>query len=438
VIERPRGGQQVSGVTKVDVKASHPSGIKYVMIFVDDLFAFMANRPPFSYDWDTRRVADGLHTLVARAQAATDAEANSSPVQVAVANTSEVKPEPAPGGIREVVMADVRPATTRAQPAPPTTTKAPSAPASAGWRSEPAASVASADWRTAAPAHVGAISQTSVPSPVIALASAAPQGRPSPALKGTVAHHETRAASGGPVSVGTGASAASGSLSTPKTVAARPGPAVPGVAKPRADAGVAVALAPVGRVQPMGPAIRTLPMATAAKPVRAVGFAPVVGGQPEIRPQMPEVKVPRAAPRPVPERKEPAIAAPRALEPRPAVEKPSGAIRLYYNGVPMQTDVEPVITAGISAGPFRHIMEHSGGQVSWHPDKQTVTASALAKDVTLTIGSRKAIVNDSVLMMDLAAFLEKGRAMVPLRFFRDAFDFTVEYDAATGRICIQR
>ena len=153
---------------------------------------------------------------------------------------------------------------------------------------------------------------------------------------------------------------------------------------------------------------------------------------------MPEVKVPRAAPRPVPERKEPAISAPRALEPRPAVEKPSGAIRLYYNGVPMQTDVEPIITAGVASGPFRHIIEHSGGQVSWHSDKQTVTANALAKDVTLTIGSRKAIVNDSVLMMDLAAFLEKGRAMVPLRFFREALDYAVTYDEGTGRIYIAR
>lgn len=48
------------------------------------------------------------------------------------------------------------------------------------------------------------------------------------------------------------------------------------------------------------------------------------------------------------------------------------------------------------------------------------------------------MVDERPVALDFAPYLEKARTMVPLRFFRDALYFSVEYDLASGRICIYR
>ena len=51
-------------------------------------------------------------------------------------------------------------------------------------------------------------------------------------------------------------------------------------------------------------------------------------------------------------------------------------------------------------------------------------ATSPDKQVRIKIGSREALVNSAVVLMDRAAFLDSGRTMVPVKFMTEALDLT--------------
>jgi hypothetical protein len=55
-------------------------------------------------------------------------------------------------------------------------------------------------------------------------------------------------------------------------------------------------------------------------------------------------------------------------------------------------------------------------------------------EITLTIGSDQAMVNQKTVMMDMAAFLLSGRTMVPVRLFEKSLNAHVTWDPSTGRM----
>ena len=419
-IEAPKPGATVSGTTEVRLRAEHPSGVKYVMLFVDDYFAFMTNKPPFEYLWNTRRAADGVHTLTARAQAGAGQEAVSQPVQVTVRNTvspppegrklPEQRPAPAPAAegvpekLKMVLMADTRPMSpaTAAQPVRYTTARAPAR----------------------------------APSPVPAKVSA-PQRREKPEIadtqelfarsEGIAPQRAALQAAGAAAPTATGVAVARGRASTPamKTAGQRltasilpeTRPAVELPAQPSAGG----TRTPGGAMRAVGSTLRRAPVASPAAAGSKTRPAPTIGGVTSIAPVAPRVALPQPAAQPV---RLPAFRAGERL--------------LYIDGQPLKTDPALGLKAGIAAGPFRQIVEHCGGSVAWDAAKQTVSASLLAREMRLTIGKAQAMVDERPIALDFAPYLEKARTMVPLRFFRDALYFSVEYDSASGRICIYR
>lgn len=110
---------------------------------------------------------------------------------------------------------------------------------------------------------------------------------------------------------------------------------------------------------------------------------------------------------------------------------------LYFDGQPVATDVLPFVERGISVAPFRHVFEFNGGYVQWIPETKEVHAQDEVRTVHLKIGSHRAQVNEETILMDLAAFIEQGRTMVPVRFIGEALDVTVEVDPASGNIYIR-
>ena len=112
-------------------------------------------------------------------------------------------------------------------------------------------------------------------------------------------------------------------------------------------------------------------------------------------------------------------------------------LTVFLNDKPLTTDAAPLITPeGLALTPFRHVIEGAGGWVYWSPDSHSITARAQEQDIRLLVGSREAQVEGRTILMDVATFIERGRAMVPVRFFREALGYEVRYDPASGGIYI--
>lgn len=111
-------------------------------------------------------------------------------------------------------------------------------------------------------------------------------------------------------------------------------------------------------------------------------------------------------------------------------------LMLSYEGKPVTSDVAPMLVDSTSVAAFRFLFEKQGGVMTWDPIQQQIKAHNDKHEVTLTIGSKQAVVNQQEVMMDLAAFLLSGRTMVPIRFFEKALHAQVDWEPSTGRIYV--
>lgn len=124
-----------------------------------------------------------------------------------------------------------------------------------------------------------------------------------------------------------------------------------------------------------------------------------------------------------------------ALKPGQSLALPQ-TLSVSMAGETVQGDVASMMVGSVGVTPFRFLFENQGGELKWDAANQRVTATNSTHQVTLTIGSKSALVNQKEVMMDLAAFLVSGRTMVPLRFFEKALSASVEWEPATGRLLV--
>jgi subtilisin family serine protease len=85
-IMTPEPGAPVRGVVSVEVGASDEGGVAAVELYVDGSLHARDALPPFSFGWDTRGVADGMHALEAVARDTAGNAATSDPHVVQVEN----------------------------------------------------------------------------------------------------------------------------------------------------------------------------------------------------------------------------------------------------------------------------------------------------------------------------------------------------------------
>ncbi len=109
---------------------------------------------------------------------------------------------------------------------------------------------------------------------------------------------------------------------------------------------------------------------------------------------------------------------------------------ISYNGVPVKGDAPSMLVGDTAVTAFRFMFEKSGGKLRWDVANQRVVATKDGREIVLTIGSDVAKVGDREVMMEIAAFLFQGRAMVPLRFFEEGLNAQVEWNPQTGRLVV--
>lgn len=113
-----------------------------------------------------------------------------------------------------------------------------------------------------------------------------------------------------------------------------------------------------------------------------------------------------------------------------------GTLTIVLNKKIIDFDVAPRIKDGIAIAPIRHLIESNGGEVSWENAQKIVNALAEGKTIRLKIGDKFASVDGKSIELELAPFIEKNRAIIPLSFVRDALEVDVQFDPATGHVLI--
>jgi LysM repeat protein len=121
-----------------------------------------------------------------------------------------------------------------------------------------------------------------------------------------------------------------------------------------------------------------------------------------------------------------------------SVIKIPGTFDVVMNDKRVAFDVTPRVENGLPLAPFRQIFEYAGGVVVWYPETQEVRAANDRTEIKLQIGSKDAKVNQVVVVMDRAAFLDSGRTIVPISFMEKAMELKAEYDVKSGTIILVR
>ncbi|MEW5920985.1 MAG: stalk domain-containing protein [Bacillota bacterium] len=118
-----------------------------------------------------------------------------------------------------------------------------------------------------------------------------------------------------------------------------------------------------------------------------------------------------------------------------------GLLQASVNGKPYTLDAEPFVKPKVNRTlvPVRFLSEAMGASVTWVPDKRQVVIRDAGKEIVLTIGSDRVLVNGVEKTLDCPAeILPPGRTFVPLRFVTENLGARVHYDAKTREITITR
>ena len=441
----PRSKAMVQGVVPIEVKLDSSIHNPYVSFLVDGVFLSLTNFAPFSVNWDSARVTNGLHTIdVEVFDGDTLAKVKATSLQITVNN---------PGGL-----------TNRQKETPDLNKKSADVPhgVAQGVREAVDASRYSADPHSNLSFH----SPTEIVSRLV-LPSADTTLLRSP---------ETRSVS-----------AFGNHLNTLPTSAPRFSPVMPhgkaadllpAPTQPTAKSGLTPhALANIDRAanatdnarvkfsKPglMGmiavpgefTALRApVPMTGRLAPIT---FHPRRAGNMAARPAL---TMESGTATPNTPRKASALVSPRPLVPTtdttPSHTTPikiarsnmpllgPGAItgkgrtmQIAFDNTRIAFDVQPRVEHGMPLAPFRQIFEHTGGTIQWYNQSKTLRAFNSTREIEFKVGESEAKVNNQTVKMEAKTYLEKGRTIVPLSFVRDALDVKVSYDAATGHLRIE-
>ncbi len=111
-------------------------------------------------------------------------------------------------------------------------------------------------------------------------------------------------------------------------------------------------------------------------------------------------------------------------------------IKVLYNARQIASDVKPEVVNSTVFVPFRAVSDALGAQLAVTPDWKTITFAKGSRKVTVTIGSKTAVVNGKNVALTVAPYATKGRTMVPTRFVSEQLGESVEWDSLSRFVWI--
>ncbi|GAB6181982.1 hypothetical protein JCM14036_33010 [Desulfotomaculum defluvii] len=109
---------------------------------------------------------------------------------------------------------------------------------------------------------------------------------------------------------------------------------------------------------------------------------------------------------------------------------------VFVNGSAVKFDVPPMVQDNRTLVPFRALAEALKVEVTWDGPNQTIRAKDAVTYIMLQIGNRNANHNDSTITLDVPPQIIDGRTLIPLRFFSEAFNCQVSWNATDNAIYI--
>jgi hypothetical protein len=99
---------------------------------------------------------------------------------------------------------------------------------------------------------------------------------------------------------------------------------------------------------------------------------------------------------------------------------------------------QPMETSGSVLVPLRGVFEALHANVDYDPSNQTITANRGSRNVVVTIGSNRAVIDGQSEHISQPAEIVNGSTMVPLRFVAEALGDYVQWSGATNTVSIVR
>ena len=109
-------------------------------------------------------------------------------------------------------------------------------------------------------------------------------------------------------------------------------------------------------------------------------------------------------------------------------------LQLYLDGSKLEPTVPPRIVKDTTMVPARIVAETLGANVDWNPSKRAVTIRHQSATLELVVNRAQAVVDGKSVPLDVAPFIEKGRALLPLRFIAENLGVLVRWDKPTRSI----
>lgn len=115
-------------------------------------------------------------------------------------------------------------------------------------------------------------------------------------------------------------------------------------------------------------------------------------------------------------------------------------ITVQVNGKQVQSDVSPINVDGSVMLPFRAILNAVGvndNEIVWREKSKSMEIKHNNKYVFLVIGSRGAVVDDTMIMLNAVPFIQQNRTMIPIRFISEVFGAEVQWNGDTNTVGIK-
>lgn len=121
-----------------------------------------------------------------------------------------------------------------------------------------------------------------------------------------------------------------------------------------------------------------------------------------------------------------------------AVPRPARAqVQVTVNQTPIMFKGQPPVERGGRVlVPLRGVLERLGAFVRYDALTKTVTALRGGTNITLPVGSRRALIGDRAVTLEVPATIVGGSVLVPLRFVAESLGARVTYEVATQNVAI--
>jgi len=117
------------------------------------------------------------------------------------------------------------------------------------------------------------------------------------------------------------------------------------------------------------------------------------------------------------------------------------AITVKVNGSNIVSDTPAVITNGSTMLPLRAVSNALGvkdADIQWNESSKSIEIRSEGKYIFLAVGAMGAIVDDGMVTLNAAPYIQNGRTMVPVRFVSEAMGANVDWDNSTKTVSITK